>query len=86
MQLKILEKFLNNEFLQVSKFVKGVEESGVSTKSWVWQSIYVLEELNLIERVNQEEHQKKNVIYKCLFTKEILREKYMIEFLRYSDD
>jgi DNA-binding MarR family transcriptional regulator len=80
-QLKIIESMLYIDTLNTSRFVKNMVEKREFTKGWIWQNIYNLEKEGLIERINPEVNQKKNIKHKKLFTKKTLKEKYDIFFV-----
>ena len=80
-QLKIIEFLLHTETLNTSRFVKNMVDKKEFTKGWIWQNIYDLEEAGLIERINPEPNQKKNIKHRKLFTEKTLEEEYNIFFV-----
>ena len=80
-QLRIIEFLLHTETLNTSRFVKNMVDKKEFTKGWIWQNIYDLEEAGLIERINPEPNQKKNIKHRKLFTEKTLEEEYNIFFV-----
>lgn len=80
-QLKIIEYLSHTDILNTSRFVKNIVDKKEFTKGWVWQNIYDLEREGLIERINPQKNQKKNIKHKKLFTEKTLKEKYDIFFV-----
>jgi len=80
-QLKVIESLLHVDTLNTSRFVKNMVDKKEFTKGWIWQNIYDLEKEGLIERINPEANQKKNIKHRKLFTEKTLEEKYNIFFV-----
>ena len=72
-QLGLIEKFLKDEVINISRWVKNNPKS----RYYLWNSVYKLEKLGLIERVSKPE-EKTSIRYKRNFTKEDIEKKFGI--------
>ncbi len=75
-QSTIIKRMLEEDIFKTYIFLEEETKKGKS-KGWIWENIYELEDLALIERITKD---TKKIIHRKLFDEALLKDKYNLEF------